>query len=765
MRFFLPAALSLALALSAQAQNGDKKDEKNKGLMDRDVVPDDKVPKVSLLTPQEALADLKAPAGVKLSLAAAEPLVVMPVAAQFDARGRLWVVEMRSYMLDVDGKDENKLISKLACLEDRDGDGVFETRTDLVSDANCARAVLPFNDGVLYADNESLYFLEVSADLKPGKTTVVDAEYAKGGSLEHKPNGLLMHQDGWIYSAKCDNRYRRAAEGKWLKEKSEYRGQFGISSDPFGRLVTNTNGEFGSMEALAPNTLLGSPYLKKNWPAVSFGGACKPRRVTPGINRAYQPGGLNDEGKMKNATSASGPTFIYSDGMGEWQGLFTAEPAGYLVKFIRIEEDDKGKPKGVPPIKDTEFITATDELFRPVNCVAAPDGSLIILDMHMGILQHREFVTSYLRRYILKHGLDKFTGFGRLFRVSADNAKLDKRKPALDTALPAELIEELLSSNAWWRDMARRQIVERQLTDAIPGLIAILQHGRNESRVQSAWALAGLNHLDVNAVALALHPGQQVPPVARASIILSLQNFTPTAELVTVLAQHQPANEVEAAALARCAASLGQAAWPALDAVLAKWSGKTYVDEAALAGLGDGAAAYIARSSAEKFNAKVEALIAAAKVEEAKLLAKGKGPKLSKADQAMFDLGKQHYSAACFGCHGTDGQGMPNLGAPLDGSEWVTGDDKTLAKILLAGLRGPIHVAGKKLTLPLEMPGSMQNPAMDDKTLAAIATYLRNEWSNKAPAVKTETMAAVRSSLKERGAVAFTEEELKKETK
>ena len=763
MRFFLPAALTLALALSAQAQKGDRKDEKNKGLMDRDVVPDDKVPKVSLLTPQEALADLKAPAGVKLSIAAAEPLVVMPVAAQFDARGRLWVVQMPTYMLDVDGKDEEKPSEGIVCLEDLDGDGVFEKKTVIVSNAKVARAVLPFNDGILWADADSLYFLEINPDLKPGKQTVVDPDYAKGGSLEHKPNGLLMHQDGWIYSAKCDNRYRRTADGKWLKEKSEFRGQFGISSDPFGRLVTNSNGEFGSMEALAPNTLLGSPYLKKNWPAVSFGGACKPRRVTPGINRAYQPGGLNDEGKMKNATSASGPTFIYSEGMGEWQGLFTPEPAGYLVKFIRIEEDDKGKPNGVPPIKDTEFITATDELFRPVNCVAAPDGSLIILDMHMGILQHREFVTSYLRRYILKHGLDKFTGFGRLFRVSDEKAKLDKRRPALDTASSADLVKELGNSNAWWADMARRQIGERQLMDAVPTLKALLASDASDrAKVQAVWALAGLKQLDTAALKAALAAKS---PAARMSILLAAQQTKPEADLVAVLTQHQPANEVEAAALARCAASLGQPAWPALDAVLGKWSGKTYVDEAALAGLGVGAAAYIARSSVKIFNAKVEVLIAAAKVEETKLLAKSKGPKMSKSDQALFELGKQHYSTACIGCHGADGQGMPNLGAPLDGSEWVTGDDKTLAKILLAGMRGPIHVAGKKLTLPLEMPGSMQNPAMDDKTLAAIATYLRNEWSNKAPAVKTETLAAVRASLKERGAVAFTEDELKKETK
>jgi mono/diheme cytochrome c family protein len=305
--------------------------------------------------------------------------------------------------------------------------------------------------------------------------------------------------------------------------------------------------------------------------------------------------------------------------------------------------------------------------------------------------------------------------------------------------------------------MARRQIVERQLQDAVPALKALLASGGDRAKVQAIWALVGLGKADADSFAAALAAKN---PAARMSVLLAAQQAVVSAELVAVLSRHQAANEVEAAALARTSAALGWPAWSALDAVLTKWSGKSYVGEAALAGLGTAAGAYAQSSAQRDFAEKTLKLVAAT-------AATAVGPKpvkLSKGDQALFDLGKTHYSTACIGCHGADGQGLPNLGAPLAGSEWVTGDDKTLAKILLAGMRGPIHVAGVKLELPLEMPGSMQNPAMDDKTLAAIATYMRNEWGNRAPAVKPETIKAVRDALKQRGAVAFTEEELKKES-
>ncbi|MEN9360870.1 MAG: hypothetical protein RL095_2405 [Verrucomicrobiota bacterium] len=754
---FVHGIISLALAMSVQAQQGDKRGEADNKLMDREVIPADKIPPVRLLTPQEALADLQAPKGVKLSVAAAEPLCVMPVAGQFDARGRLWLVQMPTFMLDVDGKDESKPSVGIVCLEDTDADGVFDKKTDIVTDAKVARAVLPFNDGILWADEEKLYFLEIGPDLKPGKQIVVDSTYSKGGTVEHSSNGLLMHQDGWIYSVHTTRRYHRQPDGSFIRGDSEFRYQWGLTSDPWGRISNTGSGEFGSIEGFLPSLMNGSPYLGNRWAGVALSdNICKPRRVTPGINRAYQPGILDDQYKMKEATSVSGPTFCYGKAMGDWQGLFIPEPAAYLVKYIRIDADQNGHPLGTQPIKDTEFLTSTDELFRPVNCVEAPDGSLLILDMHMGILQHKQFVTTYLRKYILKHKLEQFTGFGRIFRVQDEKAQLDLTRPSLDTADAETLVKTLSHPSAWWRDMARRQIIERQVLQAVPALKSLLQGDAPETaKIQAVWSLKGLGQLNAADIRSAI---KGVGTLARANMLSSAAEFN-SDDIAAIVQAQAPVNALEAAIHARLLAGAGWPCWPQLNQLLNQWSGKRWVDEAAIAGLRTDADAFLKHSTADAFKAKLQKGIDKIRAEEEKRKKASSGPKLKGDELALFHAGKAQF-AICAGCHGADGRGIATLGAPLAGSEWVTGDETRLLKVLLAGLRGPITVKGEKLSLPVEMPGSMQNPAMDDKALAAIATYIRNEWGNQAPAVKPEAVSKVRAALQKRGAIAYTEDEL-----
>ena len=92
--------------------------------------------------------------------------------------------------------------------------------------------------------------------------------------------------------------------------------------------------------------------------------------------------------------------------------------------------------------------------------------------------------------------------------------------------------------------------------------------------------------------------------------------------------------------------------------------------------------------------------------------------------------GKQLFTAHCVACHQATGKGLPGVFPPLDGSEWVHGDGRTLANILLHGIDGTIEVAGTAYT------GSM--PAfgqLGDAELAAVASYIRSAWSNKAEAL------------------------------
>ncbi|MGI9183335.1 MAG: DUF7133 domain-containing protein, partial [Longimicrobiaceae bacterium] len=76
-----------------------------------------------VLSPAEALKTFSLPPGYRIELVAAEPLVQDPVALDFDADGRLYVVEMRGYMPNVEAEGEDRPVGKIVVLEDTNGDG------------------------------------------------------------------------------------------------------------------------------------------------------------------------------------------------------------------------------------------------------------------------------------------------------------------------------------------------------------------------------------------------------------------------------------------------------------------------------------------------------------------------------------------------------------------------------------------------------------------------------------------------------------------
>jgi mono/diheme cytochrome c family protein len=103
--------------------------------------------------------------------------------------------------------------------------------------------------------------------------------------------------------------------------------------------------------------------------------------------------------------------------------------------------------------------------------------------------------------------------------------------------------------------------------------------------------------------------------------------------------------------------------------------------------------------------------------------------------------GKQVFTGNCVACHQTTGKGLPGVFPPLDGSEWVAGDERVVANILLHGIDGELTVAGN--TFKGSMPSFQQ---LGDAELAAVASYVRSEWSNKAAPIKPEVFAAERKA-------------------
>jgi len=115
----------------------------------------------------------------------------------------------------------------------------------------------------------------------------------------------------------------------------------------------------------------------------------------------------------------------------------------------------------------------------------------------------------------------------------------------------------------------------------------------------------------------------------------------------------------------------------------------------------------------------------------------GEGPNLAQ--------GQKWYENVCALCHNPDGEGKPNQGPPLAGSEWVTGAPNRLIRIPLYGLNGPITVKGQQMVFPQGMPA--MGASMPDDILADVLSYMRQAWGNKASAISAEQVKAVKTQV------------------
>ena len=106
--------------------------------------------------------------------------------------------------------------------------------------------------------------------------------------------------------------------------------------------------------------------------------------------------------------------------------------------------------------------------------------------------------------------------------------------------------------------------------------------------------------------------------------------------------------------------------------------------------------------------------------------------------------GKQLYGAKCAACHQASGLGVSGVFPPLAGAEWVVGDEKVLASILLHGVQGELVVKGNTYNGAMPAFGTLL-----DEEIAAVLTYIRSEWGNNAAPVAAATIKAQREATKD----------------
>lgn len=484
--------LFVLLIAPALAQRGDRPGETQKPLPEHI-----QVPPAPVRTPEEERASFTLAPGFRAELIAADPLVGDPIAMQFGPDGRLWVLEMRGYMPDADGRGEREPVGIVAILEDTDDDGRYDKRAVFADQLVMPRALSLVADGLLVAEPPKLWFMrDTDRDGKADAKTEIATDYGNTNNPEHNANGLLWAMDNWIYSANYTARFRWQGDGKFAREATITRGQWGITQDDVGRLYYNSNSDPLRFDAIP------SAYLKRN-PAFAATGAnvqlvpgtlpIWPGRVTPGVNRGYRI--LNAEGKISSMTAASGPV-VYRGTLfpEEFRGdAFVPEPSANLIKRIKLSRAD-GTVSGANAYEGKEFMTSTDERFRPVNLYNGPDGALYVVDFYRGIIQHRIYMTSFLRQQVEERGLDKGIGRGRIWRIAPENAPRAKLRMNLGGASAAELVASLGDANGWVRDTAQRLLVTRRDPAATPLLRGMAVDATKPAlaRLHALWTLEGL---------------------------------------------------------------------------------------------------------------------------------------------------------------------------------------------------------------------------------------------------------------------------------
>ena len=474
-------------------------------------------PPAPILTPSQALQAFRLAPDFHIEAVAVEPLLEDPVAITWDEAGAMYVAEMRAYMPDSHGTGQTEPIGTVVRLTDRDGDGRMDHRETLMDGLVLPRAVAIVNEGLLIAEPPNLWLCPTASgrarDIDCSQRQRLGSYGDQPGSVEHAENGLLQGLDNWLYSAKS-NRRMRIRDGELEIETTLFRGQWGIAKDNEGRLYYNTNsnllsGDFFPAEAVVRAGRNAAPGLNEK---VNTEESMYAIRVNTGVNRAYVPGVLREDGRLDRPTSASGMAVYRGDQFPREfsNDIYVTEPAANVV--ARLVASVSGMAVMTehalypdPDWGQREFLASSDERFRPVNIYTGPDGALYVLDFYRGIIQDHVFISPELRAQVEARGLDRPLGMGRVWRITHGDNVAPLFDEDLGLASDGELIGFLGHDNGWRRDVAQRLLQQRASPSLQTSLRRVVAGQQSEPAaehraIHALWTLAGMQGLDKETV-------------------------------------------------------------------------------------------------------------------------------------------------------------------------------------------------------------------------------------------------------------------------
>lgn len=495
---------------------------------------------------REALETFQLPPGFEIELVAAEPLVADPVAAAFDGRGRLFVLEMGDYPMQSEPQ------GRVVVLEDSGG-GKFDRSRVFAEKLAFPTGLMPWKEGVLVAAApDILYLPDLDGDLRADERRVILSGFNRYNP-QLRVNGLLYGIDNWIYGAYpkvgpsrrnpeqfgltgaplhfpghpevaavdvsalgTDFRFR---PDRLQLEPVAGNSQYGNAFDAAGNRFALWNNNHIRHPVIAHRYLSQNPYLQVS-SSMEFPSDHEDQSVVYPITR--NPIYIH-ESQVGIFTSGCGNSVYTAARFPErFRGAyFVCDPLHNLVHC------DLLSPSGATfsarrAFEEREFLASTDAWFKPVFTTVGPDGALYVIDYYRKYVEHPDYVPEDLEgRFDLRAG----ARMGRIYRVVRQDSGADKT-PGLQNADSGRLVEALSHANMWWRITAQRLLVERQERPAVPALRELaVSAGRPESRIHALWTLDGLEGLDANQIAEAL--GDEDARVREHAIRLSEQFDSP----------------------------------------------------------------------------------------------------------------------------------------------------------------------------------------------------------------------------------------------
>lgn len=668
---------------------------------------------LTYLSGLEALNKLKVPSGYKIELFASEeefPDLAKPMQMSFDNKGRLWVAVMPSYPHYKPG--DAKPNDKILIFEDTNNDGKADKQTVFADDLHLPLGFEIAAEGVYVSQGTNLKrFVDTNGDDKADKNEILLSGY-DDHDTHHNSHAFCADPSGAIYSG----------EGVFLHTNVE---------TPYGT-VRATNGGFyryspqlHKLERTAqlsiPNPWgiafdeWGQPFFAEtSSPDVRW---MMPGTVLPRYGEATHKGvQLIEKDHMVRPTS--GLEFVSSRHFpDEIQGDFLINNTiGFLGMKEHTLTDDV---TGYKSKHRVDLVVSEDRNFRPVDLEFAPDGSLYLIDWHNILIGHMQHNA---RDPLRDHS------HGRIYRITYPSRPLVK--PAnIAGASVEELLDNLKLPEYRTRYRTRRELRGRDAAEVLPKITKwVAGLDKNDARyehhvLEALWVTWGLNKVDQKLLRQ----------------LLKAKDYHARAAAVQVL-RYTGHQVLDQAALLMQAVK-DENSRVRLDAIVAaSWIGKEkglpilaeakkkplddwmiYAYETAIAHLND-----------ENVRKKKEAAVVST---------------LTGKDLDLYKLGKNIYAKEgyCITCHQADGNGLSASGfPPLAGTKWALGNEDRLIKIVLKGLLGPIEVNGRQYAgqVPMTPFGGLLN----DKEVAAVLTYIRNSFGNKASIIQPERVKAVRAA-------------------